>query len=223
MVAIITRDAARGARAEAWHERRRGREGDLRDGGAVNRGTVPRRRRGGGARAAIFVPLARADVSEGELAYANFAIARRVPDGRLLRAPPEGRLVRGAAKGGATAARRNESRARQPLREAAHRRRSERPGRRGLRVRVAAQDLRDTRRRCRRRCGDRGRRRRRLRHAATTISVESYRSLFARALADEARHLAVLSAVATGKPVGNAFPTRSASRTATTSLEPYLG
>ena len=38
VVAIITRDAARGARPEARHERRRGREGDLGDGGAMSVG-----------------------------------------------------------------------------------------------------------------------------------------------------------------------------------------
>ena len=55
------------------------------------------------------------------------------------------------------------------------------------------------------------------------ISVESYRSVFARALGDEARHLAVLSGVANGKPVGNAFPEALGLEEATTLLEPYLG
>ena len=56
-----------------------------------------------------------------------------------------------------------------------------------------------------------------------TISVGVYRSLFARALADEARHLAVVSWVATGKPVGNAFPLALGLEDATTALEPFLG
>ena len=60
--------------------------------------------------------------------------------------------------------------------------------------------------------------------AATTISVESYRSLFARALGDEARHLAVLSWVASGKPVGNAFPDALGLEDATTAgALPWLG
>ena len=42
--------------------------------------------------------------------------------------------------------------------------------------------------------------------AATAVSIPSYRMLFARALAAEAQHLAVLSWVADGKPVGNSFP-----------------
>ena len=53
--------------------------------------------------------------------------------------------------------------------------------------------------------------------AATTISLESFRSVFARALADHARHLAVLSWVANGKPVANSFPAALDLEAATTS------
>jgi Na+(H+)/acetate symporter ActP len=59
--------------------------------------------------------------------------------------------------------------------------------------------------------------------AATAITVESYRSLFARALADHAQHLAVLSWVSTGKPVTGAFPAALSLEEATSQLEPYLG
>ena len=59
--------------------------------------------------------------------------------------------------------------------------------------------------------------------AAMTVTVDQYRAVFARALADEARHLAVLTWVANGKPVGNAFPAPLDLETATTMLEPYLG
>jgi hypothetical protein len=59
--------------------------------------------------------------------------------------------------------------------------------------------------------------------AAATISVESYRSLFARALADEAQHLAVLSWVENGKPVGNSFPQPLDLEAATNVMGPYLG
>jgi hypothetical protein len=59
--------------------------------------------------------------------------------------------------------------------------------------------------------------------AAATISVGTYRSLFARALADEARHLSVLTWVARGKPVGDSFPPALDLEEATTVVEPYLG
>ena len=59
--------------------------------------------------------------------------------------------------------------------------------------------------------------------AAATISVESYRSLFARALADEASTWPCSRWVSTGKPVGNAFPAALDLEEATNVVEPYLG
>ena len=171
----------------------------------------------------IFAPLAQADVSEGELAYANFAIAAEylMADyyARLLKAD----LVRGATKGGATAAHRNESQHAQAFAKlltdagqgapapedfefAWPRKTFETLGAAaavGVQIESAVVGAYVT--------------------AATTISVESYRSVFARALGDEARHLAVLCGVASGKPVGNAFPDALGLEDATTMLEPYLG
>jgi hypothetical protein len=169
----------------------------------------------------IFAPLAR--VSEGELAYANFAIAAEylMADyyARLLKAE----LVHGSAKGGAVAARRNEGQHAQAFAKlltdagqgapapedfqfAWPRKTFETLGAAaasGMQIESAVVGAYVT--------------------AATTISVESYRSVFARALGDEARHLAVLSGVASGKPVGNAFPDALGLEDATTMLEPYLG
>ena len=172
---------------------------------------------------AALAPLARADVSEGELAYANFAIACEylMSDyyARLLRAG----LVHGSARNGATVAHRNEgehvtafatlltgagqtvpgaddfafawpSKTFRSLGAAAET---------GAAIETAVLGA--------------------YLSAATTISVESYRSLFTRALADEARHLAVLSWVSTGKPVGNSFPQALGLEQATDVLEPYLG
>src|SRR6185437_1063627 len=97
----------RGARAEARRLCRRGGQGDVGDGGAVNRA----RFLVGGAALAVPValaPLARAGGSEGELAYANFAIAAEylMADyyGRVLKAG----LLHGSPRNGATVARRNE-------------------------------------------------------------------------------------------------------------------
>jgi Ferritin-like domain len=155
----------------------------------VNRG----RFLAGGAAAvllpATLVPLARADVSEGDLAYANFAIACEysafatlltdagqtgpVADDFAFAWPAKTfRSLGAAAETGAA-----------------------------IEAAVVGAYI----------------------SAATTISVETYRSLFARALADEAGHLAVLSWVATGKPVGNSFPPALDLEAATTVVGPYLG
>jgi Ferritin-like domain len=189
----------------------------------VNRG----RFLAGGAAAVLvpttLVPLARADVSEGDLAYANFAIACEylMADyyARLLKAG----LVHGSARSGATVAHRNEgehvkafatlltdvgqtvpvaddfafawpAKTFGSLGAAAEA---------GVTIEAAVLGA--------------------YVSAASTISVESYRSLFARALADEARHLAVLSWVASGKPVGNSFPPALGLEEATNVVEPYLG
>jgi hypothetical protein len=180
----------------------------------------------GGAALAVPValaPLARAGVSEGELAYANFAIAAEylMADyyGRVLKAG----LLHGSPQNGATVARRNElehvaalatlladagqsvpaaedfefawpDKTFASLGKAAST---------GVRIETAAVGA--------------------YLSAATTITVESYRSLFARALADHAQHLTVLSWVATGRPVANSFPAALDLEQATSALEPYLG
>lgn len=172
---------------------------------------------------AASAPLARADVSESELAYANFAIACEYLMADYYTRLLEARLVHGSARNGATVARRNESEhvaafaglladAGQTVPEAddfsfawpARTFRSLGPAAEaGAAIESAVLGA--------------------YVSAAATISVESYRSLFARALADEARHLAVLSWVATGKPVGNSFPAALDLEEATNVVEPYLG
>jgi hypothetical protein len=180
---------------------------------------------GGGAVVlpAALAPLARADASDGELAYANFAIAAEylMADyyGRILKTG----LLQGSARNGATVARRNEhdhvaalatllTDAGQTVPAAedfeltwpARTFRSLRPATEaGAEIETAVVGAYLT--------------------AATTISVESYRVLFARALADHAQHLAVLSWVSTGKPVATAFSPAIDLEQATTRLEPYLG
>jgi hypothetical protein len=172
---------------------------------------------------ATLVPLARADLSEGELAYANFAIASEylMADyyARLLKAG----LVHGSARNAASVAHRNEgehvaafatlladagqtapvaddfafawpAKTFRSLGAAAET---------GAAIEAAVLGA--------------------YISAAATISVESYRMLFARALADEAGHLAVLTSVATGKPVGNSFPSALDLEEATNVVEPYLG
>ena len=59
--------------------------------------------------------------------------------------------------------------------------------------------------------------------AATVITIPSYRSLFARILADEGQHLAMLSWLVRGRPVGISFPPAVDLEAATNALEPYLG
>ena len=59
--------------------------------------------------------------------------------------------------------------------------------------------------------------------AATTITIQSYRSLFARMLADEGQHLAMLSWLVRGRPVGLSFPPALDLEAATDALGPYLG
>jgi hypothetical protein len=172
---------------------------------------------------AALAPLARADVPEGELAYANFAIAAEYLMAdyyvRILKAG----LLHGSARNGATVARRNEHdhvaalttlltdagqtvpaaddfefawppRTFRSLGEATAT---------GTTIEAGVVGAYLT--------------------AATMITVESYRSLFARALADHAQHLAVLSWVSTGKPVATAFPPALDLEQATDRLEPYLG
>ena len=172
---------------------------------------------------AAFAPLARAEPSEGDLAYANFAIACEylMADyyARLLKAG----VVHGSARNGATVARRNEGEhvtafaalladAGQTVPEAGDFafawpagtfRSLGTAARAGAAIESAVLGA--------------------YVSAAATISVESYRSLFARALADEARHLALLSWVGTGKPVGNSFPPALDLEQATSVVEPYLG
>jgi hypothetical protein len=180
----------------------------------------------GGAAAvlpAALAPLARAGASEGELAYANFAIAAEylLADyyARILTAG----LLHGSARSGATVARRNErdhvAALATLLTDA------------GQTV-PAAEDFEPTwpagTFRSLRDATDAGTKIESAvvgayLTAATTITVESYRSLFARALADHARHLAVLSWVSTGKPVASAFPPALDLEQATRRLEPYLG
>ena len=172
---------------------------------------------------AALAPIARAGASEGEIAYANFAIAAEylMADyyARVLKAG----LLHGSARNGAVAARRNE----------------------GDHVAALATLLADAGQtvpvaedfefawpaRTFRSLGDATSTGTKIEAAvvgayltaATTITVESYRSLFARALADHARHLAVLSWVSTGKPVTGAFPAALSLEEATSQLEPYLG
>jgi hypothetical protein len=164
-----------------------------------------------------LAPLARADVSEGELAYANFAIACEYPMADYYARLLEAGLVHGSARNGATVAHRNEGErvaafatllagAGQTAPRAddfAFARPSRTFRSLGAAIETAALGA--------------------YLSAAATISVESYRSLFARELADEARHLAVLSRVATGKPVGNSFPRALGLEEATNVVEPYLG
>jgi hypothetical protein len=189
----------------------------------VNRG----RFLAGGAAAvllpATLVPLARSDVSEGDLAYANFAIACEylMVDyyARLLKAG----LVHGSVRNGATVAHRNErghiSAFAGLLTDA------------GQTVPVADDFAFAWPAKTFRSLGAAAETGAAIEaavvgayiSAATTISVETYRSLFARALADEARHLPVLSWVATGKPVGNSFPPALDLEAATTVVGPYLG
>ncbi len=169
------------------------------------------------------VPAARADVSEGDLAFANFAIAAEylMADlyGRMLQA----KLVRGSAREGASRARFNEAEHVKALGTLLTDAGQSVPAAEdfafawpkktfssteaavsaGAQIEAAVLGAYLT--------------------AATTVSVPSYRTLFARALADEAQHLAVLTWVAQGKPVGNSFPQPLDLETATNQLEPYLG
>jgi hypothetical protein len=172
---------------------------------------------------AALAPLARAGASEGELAYANFAIAAEYLMAdyyfRILKTG----LLHGSARNGATVARRNEQdhvAALATLLTDA-----------GQAV-PAAEDFEPTwPAKTFRRLGDATEAGATIEAAvvgayltaATAITLESYRSLFARALADHAQHLAVLSWVSTGKPVATAFPPALDLEQATSRLEPYLG
>jgi ferritin-like protein len=181
----------------------------------------------GGASAVLlpttFAPLARADASEGDVAYANFAIACELLMAdyyaRLLKTG----LVHGSARSGATVARRNEGdhvKAFTTLLTDA-----------GQSVPVADDFAFAWPAKTFRSLGAAAETGANIEaavlgayiSAAVSISVESYRSLFARALADEARHLAVLTWVASGKPVGNSFPPALGLEEATKLVEPYLG
>jgi hypothetical protein len=172
---------------------------------------------------AALAPLARAGASEGELAYANFAIAAEYLMAdyyvRILKAA----LLHGSARNGATVARRNERDHVTALATLLTDAGQTVPAAEDFEPRWPARTFRGL--------GDAAAAGTRIESAvvgvyltaATTISVESYRSLFARALADHAQHLAVLSWVSTGKPVATAFPPALDLEQATSRLEPYLG
>ena len=181
----------------------------------------------GGAAAVVlpaaFAPLAFADASEGEVAYANLAIAAEylMADyyDHLLKAG----LVHGAARNGATVAGRNEAdhvKALATLLTDA-----------GQTVPVAEDFEFAWPKKTFDSLGQAAAAGATIEatvvgayiSAASTISVASYRSLFARALADEAQHLSLLTSIATGKPVGLAFPPALGLEEASNVLEPYLG
>jgi hypothetical protein len=189
---------------------------------------VNRRRFVFSAGAAVVLPgslatAARADVSEGELAYANFAIAAEYLMADFYAKALEAKLFHGSVREGATRAHFNEGEharalstlltdAGQPvplqddfefpwpkktfetLGEAA---------KVGARIEGAVLGA--------------------YLSAAIALTRETYRSLFTRAAADEAQHLTVLSWVANGKPVGNSFPLPLDLEEATNVLGPYLG
>jgi hypothetical protein len=172
---------------------------------------------------AALAPLARAGASEGELAYANFAIAAEYLMADYYARILEAGLLHGSAQNGATVARRNEhdhvaalttlltdagqsvpvAEDFKPTWPAPTFTSLAGATAAGTKIEAAVVGAYLT--------------------AATTITVESYRSLFARALADHAQHLAVLSWVGTGKPVATAFPPALDLEQATDRLEPYLG
>jgi hypothetical protein len=172
---------------------------------------------------AARAPLARAGASEGELAYANFAIAAEYLMADYYTRILKARLLHGSARNGATVSRRNEREHIAALATLLTDAGQSVPGAddfeltwpkktfaslgeavaTGARIETAAVGA--------------------YLSAAASISVESYRSLFARALADHAQHLTVLSWVATGKPVANSFPSELDLEQASAVLEPYLG
>jgi hypothetical protein len=172
---------------------------------------------------AALAPLARAGASEGELAYANFAIAAEylMADyyARILKAG----LLHGSARNGATVARRNEHDHVAALVRLLTDAGQTVPSAEDFELTWPASTFRSL--------GDATTAGTKIETAvvgayltaATTITVESYRWLFARALADHAQHLAVLSWVSTGKPVATAFPPGLDLEQATNQLEPYLG
>ena len=172
---------------------------------------------------AALAPLARAGASEGEVAYANFGIAAEylMADyyARILKAG----LLHGSPRNGATAARRNEGDHATALATLLTDAGQTVPVGEDFEFAWPARTFRSL--------GDATITGAKIEAAvigvyltaATTITVESYRSLFARALADHAQHLAVLSWVSTGKPVATAFPAALTLEQATTQLEPYLG
>jgi hypothetical protein len=171
---------------------------------------------------AVLAPAARAGASEGELAYANFAVAAEYLMAAYYAKTLEARLFRGSALEGARRARFNEGQHVQALSTLLSDAAQSVPAaedfefawpkgafdslgaaaRVGARIESAVVGA--------------------YVSAAATISVESYRSLFARALADEGQHLAFLSWVASGKPVGNSFPQPLDLESATNVVGPYL-
>jgi hypothetical protein len=171
----------------------------------------------------LLAPLARAGASEGELAYANFAIAAEYLMAdyytRLLKV----RVLTGSARNGAATARRNEIEHAAALATLLGDAGQTAPLAQDFEFTWPAGTFESL--------GDATATGAKIEaavigaylSAATTISVESYRSLFARALADHAQHLAVLSWVATGKPVADSFPAALDLEHATDVLEPYLG
>jgi hypothetical protein len=172
---------------------------------------------------AALAPAARADATEAELAYANFAIAAEYLMADYYAKVLEAKLFRGSALEGATRARFNEGEHVRALSTLLADAAQSVPAAEdfefawpkgtfdslgaaagaGARIEGAVVGA--------------------YVSAAATMSVESYRSLFARALADEAQHLTVLSWVANGKPVGNSFPQPLDLESATNVVGPYLG
>jgi hypothetical protein len=59
--------------------------------------------------------------------------------------------------------------------------------------------------------------------AAVSVSVPSFREVFARTLASSAEHVSVLSRIATGRPIGNSFPDTLTLKAASDVLDPYFG
>jgi hypothetical protein len=172
---------------------------------------------------AALAPPARAGASEGELAYANFAIAAEYLMADYYAHVLKAGLLHGSARNGATVAHRNETEhvaALSTLLTDA-----------GQSVPAADDFEFDWPKKTFETLGDAAATGAKIEAvvigayvtAAATITVESYRSLFARALADHAQHLAVLSWVASGKPVANSFPTALDLEQASMVLEPYLG
>jgi Na+(H+)/acetate symporter ActP len=181
----------------------------------------------GGAAAVLLpttlVPLARGDVSEGDVAYANFAIACEylMADyyARLLKAE----LVHGSVRSGATVARRNEGEHVKAFAELLTDAGQSAPVAEDFAFAWPAKTFRSLGAAAEAGATIESAVLGAYISAAVSISAESYRSLFARALADEARHLAVLTSVASGKPVGNSFPPALGLEEATNVVEPYLG
>jgi hypothetical protein len=59
--------------------------------------------------------------------------------------------------------------------------------------------------------------------AAVSVSVPSFREVFARVIASTAEHVSVLSRIAFGRPIGNSFPELVSLEAASDVLDPYFG